>query len=112
MSAPINHLSVIDRFPALRSRSGRFRQAIRGLSETASASCLARVCARRFHSVFAMLGAARRGGESKDKAQQRQHQKQSSNLTGVIPAQAGIQFWRHAPQPPLTLALSPRGRGD
>jgi len=30
----------------------------------------------------------------------------------VIPAQAGIQFWRHAPQPPLTLALSPKGRGD
>ena len=58
MSAPNNHLSVIVRFPALLGRGGRLRAAI--------------------PLRPAMLGAARRGGESKAKAQP--HQKQSPNI--------------------------------
>src|SRR5882757_7045139 len=41
--------AVIDGAPALLGQGGVFRQAIPGLSENASASCLARVYARLFH---------------------------------------------------------------
>src|SRR5882757_2279550 len=61
--------AVIDGSPALLGQGGVFRQAIPGLSENASASCLARVCARLFHLVLrclyglvALLEARRRGG--------------------------------------------------
>ena len=51
MSAPSNR-KAIGRSPALLGRGGVHRQAIPGLTMDASASCLARVCARLIHLVL------------------------------------------------------------
>jgi len=89
-------------FPALLGRGGRFRQAIPGLSKTASAS-LPRPRLRAANPPRpARLGAARRGGTSKAESEASQKQL-------VIPAQAGIQLWPYTPQPPLTLRPLPQG---
>ncbi|WP_157572490.1 hypothetical protein [Nevskia soli] len=94
MSAPNNHLSVIVRSPALLGQGGVFVQAILGLYKNASASCLARVCARLFHLVLRC--SAQPHGEGTSKAQ---NNVKSRNVAleralslFVIPAQAGIQF--------------------
>ncbi len=110
MSAPNNHLSVIVRFPALLGRGGRFRQAIPGLSKTASASLPRPRLRADIPPRPAMLGAARRGGESKAKAQP--HQKQSPNIhlrhsrAGGNPDLAACAATTPHPNPP------PKGRGD
>jgi hypothetical protein len=64
MSAPINR-GAIDRSPALRSRSGVHRQAIPGLTMDASAPASPASARGSIRSVFAMLGAARRGRKIK-----------------------------------------------
>jgi hypothetical protein len=76
MSAPSKHLSVFTRSPALLGQGGVFRQAIPGLSENASASCLARVCARLFH--LGLRCSAQPDGEVSQK-----HGRSQSNIKSV-----------------------------
>ena len=64
--------------PALLGRGGRFRQAIPGLSKTASASLPRPRLRAAIPPRPVMLGAARRGGESTAKALP--HQKQNPNI--------------------------------
>ncbi len=66
--------NAIARSPALLGRGGVHRQAIPGLTMDASASCLARVCARLIHLVLRC--SAQPDGEER----QRQHQKQGTAL--------------------------------
>ena len=92
MSAPNNRRAIVGS-PALLGRGGRFRQAVPGLSKTASAS-LPRPRLRAADPPRpAMLGAARRGGTSE--AESKAHQKHL-----VIPAQAGIQGIKLRPPQP------------
>jgi len=106
MSAPSNHLPVITRSPALRSRSGRFRQAIPGLSKTASASLPRPRLRAAIPLRLCDLGAAKRGGTAKAKAQQRQHQKlKSQHPPASSPRRRGSSSSRTrrnhpSPQPP------------
>ena len=76
--------TVIDGSPALLGQGGRFRQAIPGLSKTASASMPRPRLRAAIPPRPAMLGAARRGGTSE--AESKANQKHL-----VIPAKAGIQ---------------------
>src|SRR5882757_101428 len=61
--------AVIDGSPALLGQGGVFRQAIPGLSENASASCLARVYARLFH--LGLRCSAQPDGEVRQKPKQK-----------------------------------------
>src|SRR5882757_2152611 len=88
--------------PALLGRGGVHRQAIRGLTMDASASCLARVCARLFH--LRLRCSAQPDGEESQKPtpQQKRH-----FSTIVIPAKARIQGPKRCtplptPHPPTT----------
>ncbi|MDB5974099.1 MAG: hypothetical protein JWR07_859, partial [Nevskia sp.] len=91
---------VIDGSPALLARGGVFRQAIPGLSENASASCLARVCARLFH--LGLRCSAQPDGEVRQKPNQKQRQKRKTT------SKAEVSFLS-VPQPSSS---SPRRRGS
>jgi hypothetical protein len=88
MSAPSKHLSVFTRSPALLGQGGRFRQAIPGLSKTASASMPRPRLRAAVPPCPAMLGAARRGATSEAKATSKA---KARIPIFVIPAKAGIQ---------------------
>src|SRR5882757_630772 len=82
--------------PALLGRGGVHRQAIPGLTMDASASCLARVCARLFHLV--LRGSAQPDGGGTSTAQQ----KRKTTSKAEVPL-LGV------PQPSSS---SPRRRGS
>ena len=98
---------AIARSPALLGRGGVHRQAIPGLTMDASASCLARVCARLIHLVLRC--SAQPDGED------RQKQKHSvSSPPSSFPRKRESRGLSDTLRyPPLTLTLSPQvGRGD
>jgi hypothetical protein len=95
--------AVIDGYPALLGQGGRFRQAIPGLSKTASAS-LPRPRLRAAVPPWpAMLGAARRGGTSKAKSKAKSKAQQKRKAT----SKAEVSYLS-APYPSSS---SPRRRG-
>src|SRR5882757_9820359 len=97
-------------FPALLGRGGVHRQAILGLTMDASASCLARVCARLIHLVLRC--SAQPDGEERQKPKQHQKPKPAispSSFPRKRESRGPSDALRYRP---LTLALSPKGRGD
>src|SRR5882762_6264603 len=69
---------AIDRSPTLLGRGGRFRQAVPGLSKTASASLPRPRLRAAIPPRPARLGAARRGGTSKTEKQKRNRERRDS----------------------------------
>src|SRR5882757_1594788 len=92
--------AVIDGSPALLGQGGVFRQAIPGLSENASASCLARVYARLFH--LGLRCSAQPDGEVRQKPNQKQRQKRKTTSKAEMSLLSA----------PYPSSSSPRRRGS
>ena len=100
---------LIDGSPALLGQGGRFRQAIPGLSENASASCLARVCARLFH--LGLRCSAQPDGKVRQKPNQKLRQKRRAPLAFSPLSPCGRGLGRGVRSGVQRLALDSLSRG-